>query len=83
MTIHLTEAALPAPSPSQSLEDEVLVQLQRDLVPEVDQGRRETLLHALEDQARHDPEAPTQVSQKACTYFLPVFSLSGFVWTCL
>ena len=78
-----TSFSLPTTSSSESLEDKVLVELQSNLVPEVNQGGCEQLFHALEDQARDNPEAPMQVNEKASTYFFPVRSLSGLVCTFL
>ena len=66
-------------SRSQPSEHEVLAQLEGDLVPEVHDHCALELLHALEDQARHDSEMSALEIKMRKTYDLPVLSCSGLI----
>ena len=59
---------------SQSLEHQILAQLEGDLVPEVEDHCALQLLHALEDEPRHHPKMPTVSFSANITYDLPVLS---------
>ena len=68
---------------SEPLEAEVLVQLQRRAVPEVEECGLVEVLQALEDALGDRFECPTGVTSKVWTYLRPFFSVSGMTWTFL